>query len=147
MDAASQLHRLLWLSRPLMQRVEAMVRDGIEGTGLTVRMRAVLEILHHNEPLTVPDIAHALHIQRQYAQLMINEVLEGELAEKQSNPRHRTSPLIALSETGRAMIQNVLAAEHETAAALAERFRDDDIATALRVTEQLLQDIGARNDQ
>ena len=42
---AKQLYKLIWMSRPLMQSAEAAVERGLEGIGLTVRTRAVLEVL------------------------------------------------------------------------------------------------------
>ena len=68
MNKTDQLYQLVWVSRPLMQAAEAAVEQGLEGTGLTVRMRAVLEMLHRQGDLTVPDIAQKLEIQRQYVQ-------------------------------------------------------------------------------
>ncbi|MDF0601504.1 MarR family transcriptional regulator [Psychromarinibacter sp. C21-152] len=137
MSKAKQLHGFLWLTRPLMQRVEDMVRRGLEGTGLTVRMRAVLEILDARGALSVPDIARALEVKRQYVQLMVNDVIEAGLAEKRDNPRHRASPLIALTEAGAALISEVLAAERTRAGDLADDFTEEELETALRVAERL----------
>ncbi|WP_424944795.1 MarR family winged helix-turn-helix transcriptional regulator [Aliiroseovarius crassostreae] len=138
------LKTLLWLSRPLMQRIEAKIETDLTGTGLTVRMRAVLEILAERGPLPVPDIAHALEVQRQYVQVMVNDTLSAGLTEKRPNPRHARSPLIALTETGQTLIDEVLAKEAQTVAALAEGLDDADIATALRVARhchQILRDM------
>lgn len=147
MKKAKQLFRLMWLSRPLMQRVEVMVRDGLEGTGLTVRMRAILELLDAKGALTVPDLGRELHIQRQYVQLMVNDVMAEDLAEKQPNPRHRTSPLIALTPRGQRVIRDVLDMERRRAALLAERFSDEEVETALRVTEKLCDEIAQQIDR
>lgn len=141
MKKAENLFRFMWLSRPLMQRVEEMVRGGLEGTGLTVRMRAVLEILEAKGPLSVPDIGRELYIQRQYAQVMVNEVIAEGLAEKQPNPKHRSSQLIALTSEGMSVICKVLAREQEEAKRLSELFTDDEAETALRVTERLCEEI------
>lgn len=133
------LKNFLWLSRPLMQRVEAKIDADLAGTGLTVRMRAVLEILADHGPLPVPDIAHALEIQRQYVQVMVNDTLAAGLTEKRTNPRHARSPLIALTKTGQTLIDEVLAKEAKTVAALADGLREEDIATALRVARHCHQ--------
>ena len=52
-----ELYQLVWMSRPLMQAAEACVESGLAGTDLTVRMRAVLEILRAGGDLAVPEIA------------------------------------------------------------------------------------------
>lgn len=147
MKKSDQLFRFMWLSRPLMQRVEQLVRLGLEGTGLTVRMRAILEVLNTRGPLTVPDIAHELQIQRQYVQVMVNEVIAEEFAERRPNPRHRSSDLIALTPRGQAIISWVIEGERKNAEQMATAFSDDEIATALRVTERLCEQIDTRLDR
>jgi DNA-binding MarR family transcriptional regulator len=133
----------MWLSRPLMQRVEELVRRNLHGTGLTVRMRAILEILEAQGALSVPDIARALHIQRQYVQVMVNEVIAADLAEKVSNPRHRASPLIGLTQRGQQLVRDVLAREQRKAELLSEAYSDEEIVTALSVVEQLCAQLDA----
>jgi DNA-binding MarR family transcriptional regulator len=74
-----------------MQAANACVEAGLEGTELTVRMRAVLEILRRHGDQTVPDIAARLEIKRQYVQLMVNEVLAGGFVEQRANPSAASS--------------------------------------------------------
>ncbi len=143
MKRSEQLFQLLWLSRPLMQRVEELVRRNLDGTGLTVRMRAILEILAARGALSVPDIGRALQIQRQYVQIMVNEVIAGGLAEKQSNPRHRASPLIGLTPRGQQLMRDVLAREKRKAERLCESYSDEEIAIALGVVERLCAQLDA----
>ena len=138
---AEELHKLVWMSRPLMQAAEARVEAGLDGTGLTVRMRAVLEILRDHGSQSVPELAVKLDIQRQYVQLMVNETLESGLAEQHPNPRHKRSPLIALTERGRVLIEEIISSELAIMQAIGNRFTDEEISIALnvvcRVTEEL----------
>ncbi len=60
MNHINQLYRLIWLSRPLMQNAETLVEQNLQGTGLTVRTRPVLEILVTNGPASVPELAEKL---------------------------------------------------------------------------------------
>lgn len=130
---ADSLHRLVWMSRPLMQAAEACVEAGLQGTGLTVRMRAVLEILHRHGDLTVPDIAARLDIQRQYVQLMVNETLAGGFVVQRANPRHRRSRLLALTDRGRGLIDDIIARELAVMQAIGAGLNDQDITAALNV--------------
>ncbi len=139
MDKDEQLYRLIWLSRPLMQAAEAVVERGLDGTGLTVRTRAILEILSTHGEATVPDIARALEINRQYVQLMVNETLAEKLTIKQANPRHKRSTKIALTQKGRALIEKVVCNEMELVRAMAEHLKSTDIETALVVTSTLIE--------
>jgi DNA-binding MarR family transcriptional regulator len=138
MIKANDLYALTWMSRPLMQAAEVLVDRELQGSGLTVRLRAVLEILARDDSLTVPDLARQLHIQRQYVQVMVNEALAAGLVEKRDNPRHKRSVLIALTPAGEAQIRAVMTREQAVMARLAEGFEADDLTTARRVMDRLL---------
>lgn len=130
---ANHLHRLVWMSRPLMQAAETCVEAGLEGTELTVRMRAVLEILQQHGEQTVPDIAARLEIKRQYVQLMVNETLAGGFVLQRANPRHRRSSLLALTDRGRALIDAIITRELAVMQKIGAGLSDEDITTALKV--------------
>lgn len=132
-DKADHLHHLVWMSRPLMQAAEACVEAGLQGTELTVRMRAVLEILRRSGDQTVPDIAVRLEIKRQYVQLMVNETLASGFVEQRTNPRHRRSPLLALTDRGRDLIDNIIARELALMKTVGADLNEEDIVTALNV--------------
>ncbi|MCB1350904.1 MAG: MarR family transcriptional regulator [Maritimibacter sp.] len=133
------------MSRPLMQAAEAAVENGLAGTDLTVRMRAVLEILRAEGDLTVPDLATRLQINRQYVQLMVNETLASGFTERSRNPRHKRSPLLTLTDKGRALIDRVMAREMDILRIVAAEIPDQDIATALAVIEAVTSELKARN--
>ncbi len=130
---SEDLHRLVWMSRPLMQAAEACVEAGLTGTGLTVRMRAVLEMLHRHGAQTVPDIALRLDIKRQYVQVMCNETLASGLIEHRANPRHKRSPILALTDPGRALIEEIISKELTLMEKMGAQLSSDDISTALKV--------------
>lgn len=127
------LHQLIWMSRPLMQAAEACVEAGLIGTNLTVRMRAVLEILEKHGEQTVPEIAARLEIKRQYVQIMCNETLASGFIEQRANPRHKRSPILALTDHGRAMIEEIISKEMNLMQEVGAHLSNDDIATALKV--------------
>ena len=127
------LHQLIWMSRPLMQAAEACVEAGLAGTNLTVRMRAVLEILHRHGAQTVPDIAARLDIKRQYVQVMCNETLASGFVAQHPNPRHKRSSILALTEQGRELIAMILEKELALMDEVGAGLRSEDISTALAV--------------
>ncbi|WP_417688511.1 MarR family winged helix-turn-helix transcriptional regulator [Roseibium sp.] len=139
MMKSEDLYKVIWMSRPLMQAAEALVEKGLQGTGLTVRARAVLEILLRHGSLSVPDIAFHLEIKRQYVQVMINETLAEDLTHKLANPRHRNSPLIALTEKGRHLISQVSERELEMVNAIGADLDPDDVRVTLEVTLALVE--------
>jgi DNA-binding MarR family transcriptional regulator len=132
---AQKLYELVWMSRPLMQAVEACVEKGLVETDLTVRMRAVLEMLLAHGDLSVPDIAAKLEIKRQYVQLMVNETLASGFTQQRPNPRHKRSSLLTLTDRGRAMIEDIAAKEMDVMKQIGAELDDADVLTALRVVQ------------
>ncbi len=138
MNHLQQLYQVIWQSRPLMQAAEAAVERGLEGSGLTVRMRAVLEILADGGAATVPDIAQRLEIKRQYVQLMINDTHAAEFTEAVPNPRHQRSKLIALTEAGQRLITQVMQREKELLQTIGSDLPEDELAITLKTMQQLI---------
>ena len=138
---AKQLYKLIWMSRPLMQSAEAAVERGLQGIGLTVRTRAVLEILLVKKEAAVPDIAEKLEIKRQYVQLMVNETLAEGLTLKRENPRHKRSTLIALTQKGQTLIEDVVQREMKLVRSMGDGLDAADIETAFKVVTTLTENL------
>lgn len=131
------LYELVWMSRPLMQAAEGCVERGLVGTDLTVRMRAVLEMLHAHGDLSVPEIAAKLDIKRQYVQVMVNETLLSGFTDQRPNPRHKRSPLLSLTDQGRQLIGEVIAKELELMQLVGSDLTEEEISTALKVVQAI----------
>ena len=138
MNKSNQLYQLIWMSRPLMQAAETLVERNLNGTGLTVRMRAVLEVIARYGSLSVPEIANHLHINRQYVQVMVNETIAQGFTQKMPNPRHQKSVLIALTETGDQLIGRVMSLEQNIVSDLAVDFDEAKIDDAHKLMSELL---------
>ena len=105
----------------------------------------MLEILQRHGDQTVPEIAAHLEIKRQYVQVMVNETLAGGFVAQRANPRHRRSPLLALTERGRDLIDGIIARELAVMQTIGADLNDDDVATALNVVLAVtgkLKDLG-----
>ncbi|MEV0702123.1 MarR family winged helix-turn-helix transcriptional regulator [Saccharopolyspora sp. NPDC050389] len=124
---------------PLYRRVARLVEQDSPRNGLSIGVRAVLERLElAGTAETVPQIARALELSRQFVQRMVNDGLEQGFVELQSNPAHRRSSLVALTEAGRTAIQALQAKEHETMGHVGGDLTDADVATTLRVLRHML---------
>ena len=77
------------------------------GSNISMGMRAVLEFLSRNGDATVPHIARERRVTRQRIQTLVNSLRELELVEPKDNPASRRSPLITLTEAGRATIADM----------------------------------------
>lgn len=82
-----------------------------EGLELTPATRGVLDALLLGGAATVPRIARERGASRQHVQKLVDALLERDLVERQSNPHHKRSSLIALTDKGRALVENMRAEE------------------------------------
>jgi DNA-binding MarR family transcriptional regulator len=82
--------------------------------GMTAAMRGVLELLMVSGPATVPGMARARGVSRQHIQQQVDALRERGFVERQENPAHKRSSMIALTDKGRALIQNMRAEELNT---------------------------------
>lgn len=137
----TDLYRIIWNTRPLLRLIEASVEKELEGSGLTVTSRAVLEILACSGAIAVPAVARSLQIERQYVQIMVNEALAAGLIERRENPAHKRSPLLVLTEAGEAYLQNIAAIEAKNLESISRRLEPTDIAASLRVQEVLIEEL------
>jgi DNA-binding MarR family transcriptional regulator len=95
------------LSRALKQWSQALHAE----VGMTAAMRRVVELVLLGGPATVADMARALGVSRQHIQQQVDALLELDFLERQDNPAHKRSSMIALTDKGRALIQNMRAEE------------------------------------
>lgn len=123
--------------RPLFKHLLKAVENNLDGTGVTVPMRGMLERLSEAGPQTVPQLARALLIPRQFAQQVANELREGGWVEQVANHAHKRSWLIGLTPEGKAMLQRVLARELATIRDAAKGLAADDLEACLRVLVHL----------
>ncbi len=138
MDADNDAYRVTWLIRRLF-RAMADRADGYLGqAGLSAADRAVMELLHPDQRLTVPAIARRYRVSRQHVQATANRLLGKGLLRSIDNPRHKRSPLLRLSATGRETFAGIRRVE---SGLLDELFADveiADLATTKRTLDNLL---------
>jgi len=101
------LHETRLLSHALTQWSETVHAE----LGMTAAMRGVLELILRGGGATVPDMARARGVSRQHIQQQVDALLERGMLERQDNPAHKRSSMIALTDKGRALILNMRAEE------------------------------------
>lgn len=78
------------------------VTDSIHGSlELSAPKRTLLLDLYREGPLTVPNLASFRYVSRQITQTQINELQSSGYVCVKPNPKHKRSPLIALTVLGR----------------------------------------------
>ncbi|WP_250033203.1 MarR family winged helix-turn-helix transcriptional regulator [Paractinoplanes maris] len=138
------LYDVLRQVRPLVLNSARVVEQDLAADGLTVGMRAVLEVLADNGPATVPAIGERLDLARQGIQRHVNDLSERGLVETRDNPAHRRSVLIGLTAAGAARFERIRRDELGRLDRMAGECTADEIATAVKVLRSLNRDVRSR---
>jgi DNA-binding MarR family transcriptional regulator len=137
-ELPGRLMEVFALVGPLYRRVQRRIElDAAQG--VSVGLRAVLDLLRENGPMTVPQMARAQSLSRQFVQRMVNEGAAGGLVEAVPNPAHARSSLIRLTEAGEAAITAIVTREHALLRQAAGALTDADVATTVHVLSRLLE--------
>jgi len=146
LNKSVELYEIIRLIRPVHRRLARAVEAKLDGTGVTVGMRAVMEVLDEAGALSVPDIGRALFLARQQIQLMVNALEEQGLVIRRSNPAHKRSPLFALTEAGQTAFGEIRATENDEIEAVCELFSEADLNSAQKVLCAMLDHFAAFED-
>jgi DNA-binding MarR family transcriptional regulator len=74
---------------------------------VNLSQRAILEWLSIHGFHSVPKIAEAKAVSRQHVQKVVDELAEKRLVRFEANPGHKRSPIVELTETGKALFANM----------------------------------------
>jgi DNA-binding MarR family transcriptional regulator len=141
MRATSDAYKTTWIIRRLFRAMAERADSYLQDSGITAADRAVMEFLHPDGALTVPDIAGRYQVSRQHVQVTANRLLEEGLLISSGNPRHKRSPLLRLSELGSNTFEEIRRNENELIEELFSDIEIADIATTKRTLETLLGNI------
>ncbi|GAA4986847.1 MarR family transcriptional regulator [Kitasatospora paranensis] len=133
-----RLMEVFALVGPLYRRVQRRIElDAAQG--VSVGVRAVLDLLRENGPMTVPQMGRAQSLSRQFVQRMVNDAAERHLVESIPNPAHRRSSLIRLTDDGRAAITVITTREHTLLRRAGGDLTDADITACVHVLARMLE--------
>jgi DNA-binding MarR family transcriptional regulator len=131
--------------RPLVLNSARVIEAMWRPEGITVGMRAVLQILHEQGPMPVPAIAERLDLARQGVQRHVNDLSRLALVQPRPNPGHQRSVLIAITGRGQDLFRQIRRAELDLLDAhTAADCTKNELATALRVLTALNRDVRER---
>jgi DNA-binding MarR family transcriptional regulator len=99
--SSERAYEITWLIRRVFRGMAAAADRYLEDSGLSAADRAVMEFLYPDGRLSVPEIARRYQVSRQHVQVTVNSLLQRGLLKSTSNPKHKRSRLIGLSELGR----------------------------------------------
>jgi len=140
--AGSETYQIIWLIRRLFRALAQRSNEHLEGCGISVADRAVMEFLYPDKELSVPDIAEQYKVSRQHVQVTVNSLLEKGLAVTRENPRHKRSPLIELDSKGRKLFAAVLKRDEAAIRALFSDIPKRSVQTTRQTLQSLLNELG-----
>ncbi len=120
-------------TRLLVQLLKPWLDELHDGVGITGPMRGVMEVVLRSGALSVPAIARGMAVSRQHVQVQVDALLAADLVAPRPNPAHKRSPLIALTDKGRAMMENMRAEELRAFARLQTGVSDEALVEAGQV--------------
>jgi DNA-binding MarR family transcriptional regulator len=141
-DLAGRLAEVFDLVGPVYRRAQRKVEEDAPVHGLSVGMRAALNLLRERGPMTVPQMSRAQALSRQFVQRMVNEAAARSLAETIPNPAHKRSPLVRLTSEGSAAIDALVAHERALLGQVGGDLTGVEITACLRVLTCLLDFLG-----
>lgn len=137
-DLADRLAEVYVAIGPVYRKVARIVERDQAVMGMSVGVRNVLDQLHRSGPLTVPQMARAQDLSRQFVQRMVNDARDSGFAEIADNPEHRRSSLIHLTADGRTAIEAVAAREHRLMGRVGGDLTAAELDATLRVLHHML---------
>jgi len=140
-------YRVLRQVRPLYQASGRAVEHALEGTGVTVPLRALLELVLDRGSMTVPQIARDFGITRQSVQALVDNGASRGLIEFEDNPQHRRSRFVTATEQGRRTFAEVHRRELENLDRVTADLDADDLARCAHVLAVLTDRIRQLHDQ
>ena len=139
--AASDQYQVIWLIRRLFRALSQKSSENLEGLGISVAERAVMEFLYPEKMLSVPEIAEQYNVSRQHIQVTVNSLLESGLVVTKENPRHKRSPLIMLNAEGRELFRTVLKKDEEVIFLLFSDISEDKVQITRQTLQSLLNEL------
>jgi DNA-binding MarR family transcriptional regulator len=138
-DLPDRLMEVFALVGPLYRRVQRKVEQDAPIQGLSVGVRAVLDLLREHGPMTVPQMGRAQALSRQFVQRMVNDAAAQLLVETFPNPAHQRSSLVRLTDHGRAAITAVTTRERALLLRAGGDLTDADVAACVKVLARMLE--------
>jgi len=128
-------YQIVWLVRRLFRALAQKSGENLQDLGITVADRAVMEFLHPNEKLSVPEIAERYQVSRQHVQVTVNRLLDAGLVGSEVNDRHKRSSLMVLTRKGKSVFQKVKQRDTKALSELFSHVSEKD----KRITQKTLQ--------
>lgn len=113
------------------------VGELISGTEGQTQVRWQTMYTIASQPMTVPQVARRMGVSRQNVQRIVTDLERDGLVRFESNPDHRTSPLLKLTEQGQPILDRLNATAACAHAVQLEWFTEAEVHATRRALRQL----------
>lgn len=141
MQETDSAYQIVWLIRRLFRALAQKSDDNLHDLGISVADRAVMEFLHPDETLSVPEIAERYQVSRQHVQVTVNNLSDAGILVAEVNPRHKRSPLIALTNKGKRMFRTIRTRDTKIIKRLFSNVPEKDRRITQKTLETLLAEL------
>jgi DNA-binding MarR family transcriptional regulator len=134
-------YEIIWLIRRTFRAMGVKADEYLADADLSVADRAVLEFLHPQLELSVPEIARRYDVSRQHVQVTVNALVTKGLLRSVENPKHKRSRLMRLSGLGRDTFEEIRRNESAVVDRIFRDVPDDALETTHETLKALLQNL------
>ncbi len=131
------LYETVQMTRPLLRHITAAMEAGLAGTGVSAGMRALLEVIHRNGPMTVPEMTERLQLKRQFVHKTAVDAVDAGFLEAMPNPAHKRAHFFAITARGRAAVIRIRDQETRWLRDFLRQFPREDIEAHSRIQKAL----------
>jgi len=143
----NEIEALLNEVRILYHRIVLVGEQLHASESITLGMRGVLEFLRRRGSTTVPDIARSRSVTRQHIQTLVNDLLDMNLVVLESNPLHKRSSFVTLTNDGERQIDRMRQRENKLYQATKFGVTPSELKTAARTLEQVREAFKVMGDK
>ena len=111
-------------------------------SGLTPMHTRVLKVIHRKSPCTAIDIATLLHRDKAQVTRLLNSLIEQGMITKQANPEDKRSQFLLLTNSGEALMEQILEINDELSELMTEGLSESEVAEFQRITEMMSNKLG-----
>jgi DNA-binding MarR family transcriptional regulator len=129
----SPLASILGETVALFHRLRVVTEQIHRQGEVTSGKRGILGSLDSSGPQTVPQMARARPVSRQYIQTLVNELAAEGYVEFKENPAHKRSPLVRLTPKGKELFHAMLQREVKVISRLKLGIPEKELQTAASV--------------
>lgn len=141
MQEVDNAYQIVWLTRRLFRALAQKADDNLQGFGISVAERAVMEFLYPDEHLSVPEIAERYQVSRQHIQVTVNRLSDAGLLVAKDNPRHKRSLLISLTDKGKRTFRTIMSRDTKVIKKLFSNVPETDRYITQKTLETLLAEL------